>query len=225
MPSILALEVRRRGSIEGARAIYCGTFSKVLAPGLRVGWVVEPTALIRRLVLIKQASDLNSATINQMVMHRMAEAAFDAQVKRARAHYRQRRDWLLAALERHMPAGVTWTRPHGGLFVWVTLPNGIDAAGLLQRSQNLLGALAERRALFGGFRLRETDQQLAVGGVAVRLNHRFTRDGRRDGAAHLLDGHGLIEPDDDDRAAREVDAQRDAAARDDRREPRADHRQ
>ena len=134
MPSVLALEVRRRGSIERARAVYCGTFSKVLAPGLRVGWIVAPKALIRRLVLIKQASDLNSATINQMVVHRMAAAVFDAQVARACGHYRQRRDWLLAALERHMPAGVTWTRPRGGLFVWVTLPDGIDAAALLQRS-------------------------------------------------------------------------------------------
>ncbi len=134
MPSILALEVRRRGSIERARVVYCGTFSKVLAPGLRVGWIVAPKALIRRLVLIKQASDLNSATINQMVIHRMAEAVFDAQVARACGHYRQRRDWLLAALERHMPAGVTWTHPRGGLFVWVMLRDGTDAAGLLQRS-------------------------------------------------------------------------------------------
>ena len=134
VPPILALEVERRGSIENARAVYCGTFSKVLSPGLRVGWIAGPKALIRRLVLIKQASDLNSATINQMVMHHMAEAAFDAQVARARAHYRRRRDWLLAALERHMPAGVSWTRPHGGLFVWVTLPAGTDAAVLLQRS-------------------------------------------------------------------------------------------
>jgi DNA-binding transcriptional MocR family regulator len=134
LPSLMALETARRGSIERARVVYCGTFSKVLAPGLRVGWIAGPKALIRRLVLIKQASDLNSATINQMVMHRLAEAAFDAQVERARAHYRRRRDWLLAALERHMPAGVAWTRPGGGLFAWVTLPDGTDAATLLQRS-------------------------------------------------------------------------------------------
>jgi DNA-binding transcriptional MocR family regulator len=134
LPPIMALETKRRGSIERARAIYCGTFSKVLSPGLRVGWIVASKALIRRLVLIKQASDLNSATINQMVIHRLAEAVFDAQVERARAHYRCRRDWLLTALERYMPAGVHWTRPDGGLFVWLTLPEGHDAADLLQRS-------------------------------------------------------------------------------------------
>jgi DNA-binding transcriptional MocR family regulator len=133
-PPILALEIARRGSIERARAIYCGTFSKVLSPGLRVGWIVAPRAIVRRLVLIKQASDLNSAAINQMVMHRLAEAVFDAQVARARTHYRQRRDWLVAALKRHMPAGVAWTHPLGGLFSWATLPEGIDAAGLLQRA-------------------------------------------------------------------------------------------
>jgi DNA-binding transcriptional MocR family regulator len=84
LPSLMALEIARRGSIERARVVYCGTFSKVLAPGLRVGWIAGPKALIRRLVLVKQASDLNSATINQMVMHRLAEAAFDAQVERPR---------------------------------------------------------------------------------------------------------------------------------------------
>lgn len=134
LPSLMALEVVRRGSIEEARAIYCGTFSKVLSPGLRVGWIVASKALIRRLVLVKQGSDLNSSTINQMVMHKLAETMYDDRVAAACAAYRRRRDAMLAALERHMPDGVTWTRPDGGLFVWVQLPEGIDGASLLERA-------------------------------------------------------------------------------------------
>ena len=126
LPPIMALEIARRGGIENARSIYCGTFSKVLSPGLRVGWIVAPQAMIRRLVLVKQASDLNNSTINQMVMHRLAETAFGPQVERARAAYRRRRDAMLAALQRHMPEGATWTKPKGGLFVWVRLPEGVD---------------------------------------------------------------------------------------------------
>jgi DNA-binding transcriptional MocR family regulator len=134
IPSVTALGVARRGSIEEARAIYCGTFSKVLSPGLRVGWIVAAKPLIRRLVLIKQASDLNSATINQMVMHKLAETAYAGRAAAARALYRRRRDAMLAALTRHMPQGVTWTRPDGGLFVWVRLPEDVDGGRLLDRA-------------------------------------------------------------------------------------------
>ena len=142
IPPILALDVARCGSIDRARTIYCGTFSKVMSPGLRVGWIVAGKPLIRRLVLVKQASDLNSATVNQIVMHRLVEGLFDAQVEQARAHYRRRRDWMLAALARTMPKGVSWTVPGGGLFTWVRLPDGHDAAQLLQRS------LADARVAF-----------------------------------------------------------------------------
>ncbi len=134
LPPLMALEIERRGSIERARVIYCGTFSKVLSPGLRVGWIVAPKPLIRRLVLVKQASDLNNSTLNQMVMHRMALASFEEKVALACAHYRRRRDAMLAALARHMPKGVSWTAPLGGLFVWLCLPQGLDGARLLERS-------------------------------------------------------------------------------------------
>ncbi len=124
VPSVTALAVKRRGSIEAARVVYCGTFSKVLSPGLRVGWIVAPRAMIRRLVLIKQASDLNSATINQMVMYRLAASAFQDQVARACEHYRSRRDAMLAALSRHMPGDASWTKPQGGLFLWARIARG-----------------------------------------------------------------------------------------------------
>jgi len=134
IPAIQALDIARGGSLNVARTIYCGTFSKTMSPGLRIGWIVAGKPLIRRLVLIKQASDLNSANVNQMVMHKLVESTYEGQVTTARAHYRRRRDAMLAALARHMPDGVTWTQPQGGLFVWVRLPHGCDGAALLERS-------------------------------------------------------------------------------------------
>jgi DNA-binding transcriptional MocR family regulator len=157
LPPILALEIERRGSIDHARSIYCGTFSKVLSPGLRVGWIVAPRPMIRRLVLVKQASDLNSPNINQMVMHQLAETAFAARVEAARRHYRRRRDAMLAALDRHMPSGVTWTRPGGGLFVWARLPEGHDSAQLLDRAVEEAGiAFVPGAAFFFDGRGRNT---------------------------------------------------------------------
>jgi len=157
LPPIQALEIARRGSIDEARTIYCGTFSKVLSPGLRVGWIVAPRAVIRRLVLIKQASDLNNSTINQMVMYRLAVAAYGSQVLRGRTHYRRRRDAMLGALQRHMPEGVTWTEPKGGLFVWVRLPEGADAASLLDRAVREAGvAFVPGAAFFHDGRGRNT---------------------------------------------------------------------
>jgi DNA-binding transcriptional MocR family regulator len=156
-PAIQALEIERCGSIDRARTIYCGTFSKVMSPGLRVGWIVAARPIVRRLVLVKQASDLNSATLNQMVMHRMAEAAFDTQVEQARTHYRRRRDWMLAALARHMPRDVSWTEPRGGLFIWVRLPEGCDGASLLERSLDEAGvAFVPGAAFFFDGRGRNT---------------------------------------------------------------------
>ncbi|WP_062015347.1 PLP-dependent aminotransferase family protein [Aureimonas sp. AU4] len=142
VPPILALDCARSGGIEATRTIYCGSFSKILAPGLRVGWICAAKPLIEKLVLAKQASDLHSPSINQMAILDVAQASYDAQVERLKAAYGARRDALLAALEAHMPAGVTWSRPEGGMFVWVTLPDGVDAAALLARS------VAEARVAF-----------------------------------------------------------------------------
>ncbi|UJW74064.1 aminotransferase-like domain-containing protein [Rhizobium sp. SL42] len=131
---ILALDIERSGSIENSRTIYCGSFSKTLAPGLRVGFVVASTAVIRKLVLMKQAADLHSSSINQIAITHVAERHFDAQVAKIRRAYSARRDAMLAALDQYMPAGTRWTRPEGGMFVWVTLPEGMDGAELLALS-------------------------------------------------------------------------------------------
>jgi len=134
VPPILALELARKGDLDACRTVYCGSFSKSLSPGLRVGWVCAATPVIQRLVLLKQAGDLHSPTLNQIATARVAAAQFDAHVARLRAAYGARRDAMLAALARHMPAGVRWTRPEGGMFVWLTLPEGMDGADLLARS-------------------------------------------------------------------------------------------
>jgi DNA-binding transcriptional MocR family regulator len=135
VPPILALDIARNGGdIEKTRTLYCGTFSKTLAPGLRVGWVVASRQVIAKMVLIKQASDLHSSTINQMVVAEVANAIFDEQVATLRETYDHRRTHMLQAMERHMPKGVTWTRPEGGMFLWVTLPDGTDGAELLAKA-------------------------------------------------------------------------------------------
>lgn len=134
VPPIMALDIERSGGINNTRTLYSGSFSKTLAPGLRVGWVVAAEPVIRKLVLMKQAADLHSSTINQMAIAHVAERHFDAQVDKIRTAYRHRRDKLLAALEAYMPPGVSWTKPEGGMFVWVSLPAGMDGAALLARS-------------------------------------------------------------------------------------------
>ncbi|TNJ41136.1 PLP-dependent aminotransferase family protein [Phaeobacter sp. B1627] len=140
---LLALEqAQKAGDLEACRTIYCGTFSKTLSPGLRVGWVVASTPVISQLVLMKQAADLHSPTLNQIAIHQVADALFDPHTAALREAYRSRRDAMLAALQDHMPPGVSWTRPEGGMFIWVTLPEGLNAAALLER------ALAEEKVAF-----------------------------------------------------------------------------
>lgn len=141
-PALIALDAEARGGIENSLVLYCGTFSKTVVPGLRIGWVAGPRAVIQKLVLIKQAADLHSSALNQMVLHDVVSNGFATRLEPIRALYKGRRDALLAALERHMPAGVSWTKPRGGMFVWVDLPAHLDGAELLARS------IAEIRVAF-----------------------------------------------------------------------------
>ncbi|NTJ42716.1 PLP-dependent aminotransferase family protein [Agrobacterium larrymoorei] len=131
---ILALDIARNAGIEKTRTIYSGSFSKTLAPGLRVGFVVASMPVIRKLVLMKQAADLHSSTINQMAIEHVASRGFDKQVAKIKAAYSARRDAMLVALDKYMPKSARWTKPEGGMFVWVTLPEGLDGAELLAQS-------------------------------------------------------------------------------------------
>jgi len=123
--------------------IYLSTLSKTLAPGLRVAWVVAPESVITRLVQMKQGSDLHTATLCQVLAHEVSKDGFlDRHVRRIREVYGERRNAMLEAMRRHFPECVRWTKPEGGLFLWVTLPEGVDS-GLLLRE-----ALAREKVAF-----------------------------------------------------------------------------
>lgn len=135
IPALQAIDLALCGGLDKSRVIYLGTFSKTVAPGLRIGWICASRPLVRRLVLIKQASDLNMPAINQMVVHRLVEDGRHAElVTRARGCYRAKRDAMLAALTAYMPPGISWTTPEGGFFIWLTLPAGVSGASLLTRA-------------------------------------------------------------------------------------------
>lgn len=128
----------RKGEQNGSNVIYLSTFSKTLAPGIRLGWIVAPAEVIGKLVQAKQGTDLHTSTLVQMVAYEIAHGGFlDKHVHLIRSVYKTRRDTILAALEKHMPKGVRWTKPQGGLFIWAVLPEHLDAAETLRRAVEL----------------------------------------------------------------------------------------
>ncbi len=114
------------------RTALLGSFSKVMAPGLRLGYLRAPAALRRACVIAKQAADLHTSTVDQAAVARyLRDSDLDAHVAGMRTAYRARRDALLAGLPAALPEGSRWNRPEGGMFVWATLPDGHDATALL----------------------------------------------------------------------------------------------
>jgi len=131
----------------GQTSIYLGTFSKILAPGLRVAWMVAPDrAFFDRVVTAKQATDLHTATFNQRIIWETVrhDGMLTRHVARLRDVYGRRRTQMLSALRRHFPEGCTWTTPEGGLFLWVTTPAHVDTVALLPQ------ALAQKVAFVPG---------------------------------------------------------------------------
>jgi 2-aminoadipate transaminase len=123
----------RAGEGECGNVIYLSSFSKVLSPGLRLGWVIAPEDVIGRLVQLKQGADLHTSTFCQHVAFEVAKGGFlDENIEKLCGVYRTRRDAMLNALGEYMPEEVTWTVPEGGLFLWVTLPEGVDSQELLE---------------------------------------------------------------------------------------------
>ena len=115
--------------------IYLGTFSKVLSPGFRLGYLAAPRPLYSKLVSAKQAADLHTPGFNQRVVYEVIKNGFlDAHVPTIRARYKQQRDTMAAALTAHMPEGTTWQVPRGGMFFWLRLPEGYDTMLLLDKA-------------------------------------------------------------------------------------------
>ncbi len=136
LPSLVTIDAEAR-SHDGApytgNIIYLSTFSKILAPGIRLAWIVAPAEVIQKLVQAKQGADLHTSTFSQMLAYDVAHGGFlDQHIKVIRATYGLRREAMLKALDQYFPPEVTWTRPQGGLFLWATFPEYIDAADVLQ---------------------------------------------------------------------------------------------
>jgi len=141
-PPLVALDVdfhrsyglNGRGYMEG-NVIYLGTFSKTLAPGLRLGWVVAPVEVIDQIVTAKQGADLHTSNFTQMLAYEMVRTSFfDEHVRRIRTVYGERRLVMLDALARYFPEGCSWTHPEGGLFLWARVPEWIGTTELLRRA-------------------------------------------------------------------------------------------
>ncbi|MCY0093457.1 PLP-dependent aminotransferase family protein [Hoeflea ulvae] len=133
LPGLLAIDAGR-DSIETARTLYLGSLSKTVAPGLRIGWVVGPAAIISHLTDLKYVQDIQSGTLVQQLAAGFLKDDFNGATEAARSVYRDRRDALLAALDTRFGARGGWIRPEGGFFIWVELDGGIDAAALLRRA-------------------------------------------------------------------------------------------
>ncbi|HPV87821.1 MAG TPA: PLP-dependent aminotransferase family protein [Bacteroidales bacterium] len=130
MPQIYSMD-------KEGRTLLLGTFSKTFLPGFRLGWIMAPVKIIERLEIVKQSADLCAPVFNQFIVARFIEKGyFDKNVERIKINYRNKRDNMIAAFEKYMPEGVTWTNPEGGLFLFVTLPEGYDTSELFRIAIN-----------------------------------------------------------------------------------------
>jgi 2-aminoadipate transaminase len=154
--------LRRDDGYHLGNVLYLSTFSKTLAPGLRLGWIVAPPEVIAKLVQLKQGADLHTSSFAQAVAYEVIQQGFlDQHVRTLRQVYRERRDVMLAALQESFPKEVSWTNPAGGLFLWVTLPEGMSAPRLLE------AALRENVAFVPGAAFFPAEEQ---GARHLRLN-------------------------------------------------------
>lgn len=144
-------------STDPDNVVYLGSFSKTFASGLRVGWVLAPHAVREKLVLAAESATLCPPTFNQLIVSRyLATHDWKGQIKKFRENYRDRRDAILSALDQHLPPGCSWTKPDGGFYVWVTVPEGVDTKAMLPRAVTARVAYASGTGFYAdGFGSRQ----------------------------------------------------------------------
>jgi len=146
---VLDSQTRSQDTCYSGNVIYLSTFSKTLAPGIRLAWVIAPPEIIQKLILAKQGADLHTSTFNQITTFEVSKDGFlNDHVKLIRKVYRERRDVMLDSLEEHMPQGIKWTYPKGGLFLWVTLPTTLDSKVIFDDALNKSVAFVPGAAFF-----------------------------------------------------------------------------
>jgi 2-aminoadipate transaminase len=168
IPSIAQLDSEMRGQTNSqynGNVIYLSTFSKILAPGIRLAWVIGPVEAVSKMAQAKQGVDLNTSTFNQLIAYEVGKDGFiDKHLEVIKRVYHERRDVMLDAMVEHFPQTIKWTHPEGGLFLWATLPEGNDTAKLM------VEALKENVAYVPG----GSFHPLGGGDNTMRLNFSFS---------------------------------------------------
>jgi len=160
VPSIKSMDV-------DGRVIYLGTFSKILAPGFRVAWCIAEDALLNKLTIVKQAADLCTNTFGQYIAAEYVTRGYlDEHVETIKTLYKTKRDKMLIAMEKHFPKEAKWTKPDGGMFIWVTLPEYIDTKEMFARAVENNVAYVNGAAFFADHSGKNT----------MRLNYTFASD-------------------------------------------------
>ena len=164
-------------SLAPERTLHLGTFSKIFAPGFRLGWIIAPPELLEQIFICKQALDLCPPVFDQyLAAEFLSSGELDLNLARSIDLYRDKRDYMLELLETHMPEGVSWTHPEGGLFLWLTLPENVDTVAMYDKalSAGVAYVAGTFFSLDGGFR------------NAMRLNFSFLARERMEAGVRLL---------------------------------------
>jgi 2-aminoadipate transaminase len=131
------------------RVVYMGTFSKILAPGLRTGWLLADPEILRKLVIAKQSTDVCTNVLSQRIAHEyIVQGHIDPQIEKIRKIYGRKLDIMLRGLEEYAPSEIKWVRPEGGMFLWVTLPETIDSGDLLTKALKKRVAFVTGKAFY-----------------------------------------------------------------------------